>query len=34
VLTVLLTAALVTAYLAVAMQIYYWVIFVNTNGNG
>ena len=34
VLTVLLTAALVTAYLAVAMQIYYWVIFVSTNGNG
>jgi hypothetical protein len=34
VLTVLLTAALVTAYLAVAMQIYYWVIFLSTNGNG
>lgn len=34
VLTVLLTAALVTAYFAVAMQIYYGVIFLRTNGYG
>jgi hypothetical protein len=34
VLTVLLTAALVTGYLAVAMQIYYGVVFFTTNGYG
>lgn len=33
-LSVLLAAGLVTAYLAVAMQLYYWVIFYRTNGFG
>jgi hypothetical protein len=34
VLTVLLVVAVVIAYLAVAMQVYYWVIFNQTNGYG
>jgi hypothetical protein len=33
-LRVLLVAGLVTAYLAVAMQLYYWVLFYRTNGYG
>lgn len=33
-LSMLLAAGLVTAYLAVAMQLYYWVIFYRTNGFG